>query len=83
MDEKRKIRALFFDVDGTLVSFRTHRVPGSARAALEEAHRRGVRIFIATGRAVGDLAVLKEFPKASAWLFPWGSNSTTGYSSTA
>lgn len=62
MDEKRKIRALFFDVDGTLVSFRTHRVPGSARAALEEAHRRGVRIFIATGRAVGDLAVLEEIP---------------------
>ncbi len=45
------IRALFFDVDGTLVSFATHRVPDSTREALAAAHRRGVRIFIATGRA--------------------------------
>lgn len=49
------IRALFFDVDGTLVSFATHRVPDSTREALAAAHGRGVRIFIATGRASGDL----------------------------
>lgn len=55
----RTIRALFLDVDGTLVSFRTHAVPASAREALARAHAGGVRLFIATGRAVGDLAPLE------------------------
>lgn len=44
------IKALFFDIDGTLVSFRTHSVPASTVEALGEARRRGVRIFISTGR---------------------------------
>lgn len=56
------VRALFLDVDGTLVSFRTHRIPDSAREALERAHRCGVRIVIATGRAAGDLAPLGGLP---------------------
>lgn len=57
------IRALFLDVDGTLVSFATHRVPDSAREALAEAHERGVRIFIATGRAAGDLGLISGIPR--------------------
>ncbi|MDE6828080.1 MAG: Cof-type HAD-IIB family hydrolase [Alistipes sp.] len=56
------IRALFFDVDGTLVSFATHRVPDSARRALEEAHARGVLVFIATGRTFADLGVIAGLP---------------------
>lgn len=56
------IRALFLDIDGTLVSFRTHRIPDSAREALLEAHRRGVRIFIATGRAFSNLAPVRDIP---------------------
>ena len=44
------IKALFFDIDGTLVSFRTHSVPKPTVEALAEARRRGVRIFISTGR---------------------------------
>ncbi|WP_302604995.1 Cof-type HAD-IIB family hydrolase [uncultured Alistipes sp.] len=57
------IRALFFDVDGTLVSFATHQVPDSTREALAEAHGRGVRIFIATGRASGDLGLIAGIPR--------------------
>lgn len=45
-----KYRALFFDIDGTLVSFASHRIPRSAVDALREAKRRAVRIFISTGR---------------------------------
>ena len=45
------IKAAFFDIDGTLVSFRTHVVPESAVRALEAMHERGVRLFIATGRS--------------------------------
>lgn len=43
-------KALFFDIDGTLVSFNTHAIPASTVAALEEAKQRGLRIFISTGR---------------------------------
>lgn len=44
------IKALFFDIDGTLVSFRTHEVPASTVEALVAAKGQGLRIFIATGR---------------------------------
>lgn len=44
------IKALFFDIDGTLVSFRTHTIPTSTIEALTAAKARGLKIFIATGR---------------------------------
>lgn len=56
------IQAIFLDVDGTLVSFKTHQVPDSAHKALLEAHNRGVRLFIATGRAATDLEIVSEIP---------------------
>ena len=46
------IKALFFDVDGTLVSFNTHTIPTSTVDALKEAKKRGVKLFIATGRPI-------------------------------
>ncbi|MDD5862983.1 MAG: Cof-type HAD-IIB family hydrolase [Prevotella sp.] len=46
------IKALFFDIDGTLVSFKTHRIPQSTVDALQRAHDKGVKIFISTGRPV-------------------------------
>lgn len=56
------IRAIFLDVDGTLISFSTHEIPASARRALTQAHERGVRLFIATGRAANDLGPLEGIP---------------------
>lgn len=44
------IKALFFDIDGTLVSFQTHTIPESARRAIEQVRARGVKVFISTGR---------------------------------
>lgn len=43
-------KALFFDIDGTLVSFNTHAIPHSTVSALTEAKRRGIGIYISTGR---------------------------------
>lgn len=43
-------KALFFDIDGTLVSFKTHAIPASTIEALTLAHEKGIQIFIATGR---------------------------------
>lgn len=56
------IKAVFFDVDGTLVSFKTHTVPESAKLAIAELHRNGVKVFLATGRhilSIPDLGELK------------------------
>ncbi|MCM1331545.1 MAG: Cof-type HAD-IIB family hydrolase [Bacteroides sp.] len=44
------IKALFFDIDGTLVSFKTHSIPDSTVEALEAAKAKGVEIYISTGR---------------------------------
>ena len=44
------IKAMFFDADGTLLSFKTHQVPETATMALTELKRRGVKCFLATGR---------------------------------
>ena len=44
------IKALFFDIDGTLVSFSTHTIPASTIAALKAAKSKGIKVFIATGR---------------------------------
>lgn len=43
-------KALFFDIDGTLVSFNTHEIPASTVDALEQAKANGLKVFIATGR---------------------------------
>ncbi len=43
-------KALFFDIDGTLVSLQTLAIPNSAIAALERAKANGTKIFISTGR---------------------------------
>ena len=42
--------ALFFDIDGTLVSFKTHEIPPSTISALTQAKANGHKVFIATGR---------------------------------
>lgn len=44
------VKAIFFDIDGTLVSFRTHTVPQSTCDALKKLREQGVKVFIATGR---------------------------------
>ncbi len=44
------IKAIFFDIDGTLLSFKTHAVHPSTLRALQELRQRGVRLFISTGR---------------------------------
>ncbi|MCR5533804.1 MAG: Cof-type HAD-IIB family hydrolase [Bacteroidaceae bacterium] len=42
--------ALFFDIDGTLLSFNTHQIPSSTVLALTQAKANGSRVYIATGR---------------------------------
>lgn len=44
------MKILFFDIDGTLVSFKTHVIPQSAVDQIERVHSLGHKIIIATGR---------------------------------
>lgn len=44
------IKAVFLDVDNTLTSPVTREIPASALEAIAEARRRGVKVFVATGR---------------------------------
>ena len=53
------IRAVFFDVDGTLLSHETNSVPASARRALELLREKGILTFIATGRHLPKLKQIR------------------------
>lgn len=44
------IKSVFFDIDGTLLSFQTHKVPQSAKDAMRQAKQKGCLLFICTGR---------------------------------
>lgn len=55
------IKAVFFDIDGTLISFKTHRMPGTTRLALQRLREKGIKVFAASGRAPKDTDFLKEY----------------------
>lgn len=44
------IKAIFFDVDGTLLSHTTGKVPKSTQFAIRQLRRKGIKLFLATGR---------------------------------
>lgn len=48
--EHTMIKAVFFDIDGTLLSFTARQTPESTRAALAALRENGIKVFIATGR---------------------------------
>lgn len=58
--KRRNIKAAFFDIDGTLVSFKTHKVPTSTVAAIRKLRHEGVKVFIATGRPLPFIRNLDE-----------------------
>lgn len=61
-----KIRAVFFDVDGTIYAHDIHDVPVSTREALWKLHEAGYKICLATSRCQYEFrqvpAFLKTFP---------------------
>ncbi len=60
------IKAIFFDIDGTVISMDTHEIPASALAALYKLKEKGLRLFIASGRPPVHIPLLcqdfREFP---------------------
>ena len=58
-------KAIFLDIDGTLLSFTTRLVPKSAFNAMNIAKEKGVKLFIATGRHKMEIGIdthLCNFP---------------------
>lgn len=45
------VKVIFFDIDGTLLSLKSHQVPESSRRALEALRKKGIKLFLATGRS--------------------------------
>ena len=52
------IKAAFFDVDGTLYSHKTCRIPPSTRTAIAQLQRNGILCIVATGRHPIELTTL-------------------------
>lgn len=50
-----KIKAVFFDIDGTLISFKTGKIPESTQKALEKLRENGIKVIVATGRSISSL----------------------------
>lgn len=61
------IKAVFFDIDGTLIRMDTHEIPESTLSALRQLKKNGIRLFIASGRPPVQLPLLCE----SFRTFPW------------
>lgn len=53
-----KIKAVFFDVDGTLVSHTKRNVPESTKIVMEKLKEKGIKRILATGRHMSEIAML-------------------------
>ena len=61
------IRAVFFDIDGTLTSFTTHTVPDSTIEAIHRLQAAGVKVLICTGRAPSQMHVVLDTMPVTWW----------------
>ena len=71
-------KALFFDVDGTLLPEGTRQIPESARNALKEARSNGHLIFINSGRTYCNLDEVKRQIEADGYLCGCGTHIIAG-----
>jgi Cof subfamily protein (haloacid dehalogenase superfamily) len=55
-----KTKAIFFDIDGTLVSFKTHSIPASTKKAIYQLKKKGIKVIISTGRAFRNIDNLED-----------------------
>jgi len=59
------IKAVFFDIDGTLLSHKINDIPDSTLKALDLLKAKGIKVFIATGRHITEMAELTPLKKLS------------------
>lgn len=71
------IKAVFFDIDGTLFSFKTKSIPQSTQNAIKVLRKKGIKVIIATGRSVNDLHHIKDIDFDGFLTFNGGYCTTT------
>jgi Cof subfamily protein (haloacid dehalogenase superfamily) len=54
------IKAVFFDIDGTLFSLKTKSIPESTQNAIKNLRKKGIKVIVATGRSINDLKHIKH-----------------------
>jgi HAD superfamily hydrolase (TIGR01484 family) len=54
------IKAVFFDIDGTLISLKTRVIPESTQKAIKNLREQGIKVIVATGRSINDLDHIKH-----------------------
>ena len=52
------IKAIFFDIDGTLVSHTISDIPAGVLDAFSDLQKKGIRLFLATGRHISEFKSL-------------------------
>lgn len=53
------VKAVFFDIDGTLLSFKTHKVAASTEKAISELQAKGIKTILSTGRSINSIDHVK------------------------
>lgn len=71
-------KALFFDIDGTLLSTVTRTVPDSARKAIDRARACGHLAFVNTGRSFAELKEILPQVEPDGWLCGCGTYAVVG-----
>lgn len=62
------IKAIFFDIDGTLLDHNNHVMPSSTFIVLKKLKELGIKLFIATGRPPSKLDIIKQYFKFDGYL---------------
>lgn len=53
------VKAVFFDIDGTLLSFKTHKVAASTEKAIADLQAKGIKTILSTGRSINSIDHVK------------------------
>lgn len=57
---QNQIKAVFFDIDGTLISFKTRRIPDSTTESIKRLQEKGIKVLVATGRSINALEHIRH-----------------------
>lgn len=71
------IKAVFFDIDGTLFSLKTKSIPESTQKAIKILRQKGIKVIVATGRSINDLNHIKHIDFDGFLTFNGGYCTTT------
>lgn len=71
------IKAVFFDIDGTLISFKTNTIPESTQNSIKKLREKEIKVIVATGRSINTLAHISHIEFDGFITFNGGYCATT------